>query len=383
MKNQIRNIIRESNLDPSIRELLQETFTALVGRQENLEKELRKVLGEKPEAELPSSVSSGLVPTSSLPEWEARGFFEVDPESPEDVFFLKVPYGELSGLYERKLRGKKDGQTVTYQLVPYFGCIDVEKELRLVWQLYRFSSVPPFLPWARRSVRIISDVPGLIDPDFAANGLEEKVLAGRRLVWNIERRAGEVLDTKIAPRGLSEIHKYFYSSKHRNLELYILPFDLQSGRLDPAEVDVEKENGKTCLISRKPFLNLECFKFAIHPVKENLPEFAWPGCRAKFDAHTPQSRADFNRLLANYAMPGFSCHLANGNAKPLPRFIGPHRTNKQDRLAEIISANARLEVEVQGEPLFLADYANLVLEELERTLPSWQWRAIPCGSGNQ
>lgn len=384
MERKVREIIAKSNLDPHLRKALQESFSALVERQQSFETSLGQLLKEELGRYEAPEIISGLIPRSKLRDYSAQGLFAV-AETGKRLLYLRVPYERMVALCEKEYQGSLKGSQVSYRLVPWFGNIDAERDLNRLWQLYGFGGLPPFLPWARRCVCIDADAAESFELCLSENGLADIALLDMVLVWNVESRRGELPSVRTAPRDTGQIYIYHYVGSHKGREIWILPRALISGAILPVEVDARRKGDEIIIQSAQPFIDDSFLKYSFYQPSLLLNSMFhdWRKAESGADLRLPQSRADFNRLLSAYKTDGFSCKLAEAPGSPLPRYWSSHRWTDLRGQFPVSAAARAVDVEFAGDSLFLADFANRVLEDLEKNCPYFRWRGVTCGSGKQ
>ena len=389
----VERIFRDSRLDPQLKRPVMESLREIALRQDNLAEELRVAWDKERDAsvELERSdfpIYTTLCDSSRIKTLNAYGFFEIPATrlgqsfAPLDrVFFLNVPYDDFADYCERRFTGAlPDGKPVEYELFPYYGFAEVERSLALLWRLYGFKFMKPFSPWARRAVglRIYGDEDKDLDLRLSENNLGDKLLLDKSLLWNIEIRPDERAseNRRVSPREKTTRRHYFYSGLDGFLSLWPLPEEIVSGRAEPEEIDVVEIGENVVLSSDRLFETHDCWKIAFHEDAQTDTRIFSNAVGDRFRG-APVSKAQFNRLLSGLSNDDYGCRLAEKSGKVVARYSKWHRSAPLDRLA--VSKGDVIDVEFfakGGDPLFLSDYANWVLEELERTAPFFVWRGI-------
>lgn len=396
-KDNLEKLLYGANLDAKLRKALSQCLNELAEYQENLASELRaRISTEHQEKHDNIEVVSFLddCAENNLRENAYHGFFKYpvfkycpernyvpDPHNPEAprIYFLKTTYDKALELLRQNFIGKWGGHTVTYALAPWLDGIEVEKELDLLWRLYGIKSMRPFLPWLRRAVYIRTSEPEL-DLCLAENGLEDILLADKSLFWNVEFGEEEPVSAyKIVPRDGKTVYRYVYSSCDGDLMLWPLPNEIRNGAIEPEAVDVEEHADKAILSSRTKWKTDSCIKLAFHePEGLHLQQDSFSNHIKSLPDFMPKSRGDFNRILSGLRIGSYHCELAEDSGTIITRYQSFHQS--RDRSSQLVMALAQNPVTVhfygknEGDDLFLTDYANWVLEELERMLPMFSWR---------
>ena len=404
MKDALEKIIAGSSLDAKLRRVLSESLGALAERQMELEKELRGIVeGERSSKEIctayNANVKTALVDTSLLRELSAWGFFDASPfatDNPEaadlhsKIYFLKVPYAKLNQILQTKF---KAAGGIEYELVPFYGFVENEGKLELLWRLYGFGTPRPFSPWARRAVSVRFCQPFREEPDLnlSENGLENILLKDKALVWNVknfkdqrvaqsdtikDNAPAQAPELRLISRGGEEAYRYRYTAHDGDLGLWPLPQDISDGTLAPEAVDAVITEADVILTSKQKFSSLACEKIAFYPTGEPKDIVLLENKIEKWLLKTPATRGEFNRLLASFSTKEFAASFSIPGEKEVRRYEKGHRTTRNGE-----------HLPRHGEPfdvtfvcknpdsaIFLEDYANCILEELERRFPIFYWR---------
>lgn len=405
MKDALEKIIAGSSLDAKLRRVLSESLGALAQRQMALEKELQGAIeverfSEERRRVYDAHIKTALVDTSRLCELSAWDFFDASPfavDSPEPadlhpkIYFLKVPYTELNPILQTKF---KAAGGIEYELVPFYGYVENEEKLELLWRIYGFETPRVFSPWARRAVSVRFCQPFWDEPNLnlSENGLENILLKDKALVWNVKMfknqrvaqsdiikdNAPEQSSTelRIISRGGEEAYRYRYTAHDGDLELWPLPQDISDGSLFPEAVDAIITDADVILTSKQKFSSPACEKIAFYSTGEPKDIVLLENKVEKWLLKEPATRGEFNRLLASFSTKEFGASFSGSGEKEVRRYEKGHRTAYSgDHLPR------------HGEPfdvffvcknpdsaIFLEDYANWVLEELERLFPIFCWR---------
>lgn len=404
MKDALEKIIAGSSLDAKLRRVLSESLGALAERQMALEKELRDAIDVERSSEewrivYDPRVKTALVDTSRRDELSAWGFFDAsqfasDSQQTADphpqIYFLNVPYAELNPILQTKF---KAGNGIEYEFVPFYGYIENEKKLELLWRIYGFEMPLPFSPWARRAVSVRFCQPFRDEPDLnlSENGLENILLKDKALVWNVkmykDQKAAQYdiikgvapaqsPDLRVICRGGSEAYRYRYTAHDGDLELWPLPQDISDGSLSPEAVDAVITDTNVILTSGQKFSSLDCEKIAFHSTGTPKDIVLLENKVENRLVKEPATKGEFNRLLASFSTKDFAASFSSTREKEVRRYEKGHRPV---RYGEYLPRH--------GEPfdvffvcknpdnaLFLEDYANWILEELERRFPIFYWR---------
>lgn len=402
MKDQIKKILANADLEPTLKVALEDSLTALAEHQQKVTRELEEAFLRQNETDKEISAFDGriitaLVDRDQVKDLSAYGFFEV-PASTEledqpipkdhqhisltDIYFLNTSYEEMEDLCNQKFKGKSANCIFEYELCPFYGYVNAEKSLDTLWKLYGFTGMRPWSPWARRAVQvhILAPYTDNMNLELKTNGLDGKLLTNKELVWNVDIREDEkvsALDT-ISPRGDEKVYKYTYTAYDGPLRLWSIPLDVLQGKLAPEEVDVTLAKDIT-LSTRKAFDSTSCIKYGLHEEARSPGQTAFNNKVDKSVNILPRSKGEFNRLLASFAKDGYSCRLAEEPGKKITRYATFHKTGDRNRL--ILTQERKNPVDIQfyskdKEDLFLTDYANWVLEELERRLPMYLWAGV-------
>lgn len=393
----VESMLARVNLEPALKKALRDSLGALAGRQDRLIAELREAIAAELDAReqagrLAFPIYSFLADKDHLAGLELNGFYAVPAGelAGGPVFFLSVPYEEFSGCCSRRYEARSSDGPVEYELCPYYGFMEAERQLDLLWRLYGISSMRPFAPWLRRavSVRILGKYSEALDLCLEKNGLKDKLLINRAPVWNVEIRTVEKASgsERVAPRGGGQIWRYYYTARDGGKELWALPEDVIEGKLDPEELDVHAIGEDIILASGKRLIPGDCRKFIIHRDAQcDTPVFA-NGCAACLTS-LPVTRGQFNRFLAGFATGPYSCRMAPDGAQAandriITRYAAGHRNGPRARQL-LLGRNPQgpevMDIEFlsqDGDDIFLGDYANYVLEDMERRMPLFSWRGI-------
>lgn len=397
LKDELENIIAAASLDPKLHRALSETLGALADRQMALEKDLWTAINiEQATAARQdlsdTQITTGLVDAQRLAELSAWGLFDAAAgyvPLPAKICFLAVPYDELNIIFQSRYKAANGAE---YQLSPWYGYVENEEKLDLLWRLYGFKTPRPFSPWARRAVRIrfcqpVEDKPDL---NLAQNGLDDILLRDKALVWNVDiqnaQKAAQsniIKDTtqlpqlRVACRGVVGAYRYYYTARDGDQTLWPLPQDIADGTIPPEAVDAAITDETIILTSASKFSTLSCAKVAIH-APSTLRDFVPLAIRFddKWRFREPVTRGEFNRLLAALSTKDFTASFSGSGKRNVRRYEKghriarfrntlPHRGDPLDVFFECSNA---------GKAIFLEDYANWILEELEQRFPVFYWR---------
>lgn len=395
MSADLERIFRDSRLDPRLKRPVMESLREIASRQDRLADELRaafenesRLATELERREFP--IYTTLCDSSRIKTLNAYGFFEIPATrlagsfAPVDrVFFLNTSYDDFAGFCERRFVGAlPDGRPIEYELFPYYGFVEVERSAALLWRLYGFKFMKPFSPWARRAVglRIYGEEEEDLDLRLPENDLADKLLIGKSLLWNIEIRPDERAseNRRVAPREKTTRRHYYYSGTDGSLALWPLPAEVISGRAEPEEIDVIEVGENVVLASDRLFATHDCWKIAFHEDAQADTRIFGNIAGDRFRG-SPASKAQFNRFLSGLSNDDYGCRLAEKGEDVVARYSKWHRSAPLDRLALAGHRGEAMDVEFfakDGDPMFLSDYANWVLEELERAAPFFAWRGI-------
>lgn len=390
MKDALERIIADTALDPKLRRVLSESLGALAERQMALEKELRAtVTEERASCEQCSTydahVKTMLVDAKRMAQLSAWGFFDASPfpisattvdNISSKIFFLNVSYSDFSTILQTKYKAE-DG--IEYELIPFYGYVENEDKLELLWRLYGFETPHPFSPWARRAVTVrfcqsFRDEPDL---NLAENNLESILLMDKALAWNVEiLKDQQAAQSAIVSRGGGEAYRYRYTARNGDLALWPLPLDIAAGALSPESVDVILTDENVILTSHQKFSSPACEKIEFHSADEPKDLLLFENRCERWDYKTPTTRGEFNRLLASLSTKDFIASFSGSRDKEVRRYEKGHRCKRN-----------RDQLPMHGEPLdiffvcknptsafFLEDYANWILAELEQRFPIFSWR---------
>lgn len=399
MSIELEKILAKSSLDPRLKKVLHDALGAIAQRQDTLARELKSAFEQERKTgrdikNLDFTVRTALVEELRLKELEAFGYYEIPGKvsinRPLDfarvfrqIFFLSVPYDQFSPLCERRFRGKSSAGDFEYGFSPFYGYVEAEQKLDLLFRLYGFNSACPWSPWARRAIgiRVYGEPADDADLCLVENGLADIFLADRSIVWNMEFRTDEKSSAvRTMPRNGSIAWHYYYTICDDGLNLWPLPDEVIRGDVEPEEIDVVSRGDEFIILScLKRFLTLSCQKIVLHADAE-APLEIFDNETRKGAPDFPASRGQLNRFLAGFAKGGFGCRLATTKGgKIIPRYQNGHRTGPAERQSLMKARRDALDVEFycSAEPgIFLADYANWVLGELERSFPLFYWRGI-------
>lgn len=398
LSDELEKILASSQLEPALKKALHGTLAAIAERQDMLTAELKNALGMERQAVDNISnrsfpVFTALADNSSLDELAPYGWYAVGnmaapfSANVEDVFrqifFLAVPYEKFTPLCEKRFKGKSAAGQFEYEFYPFFGYVEAEKQLDLLWRLYGVKTPAIWSPWSRRAagLRIYGEPSGKIDLCFAENGLLNIPLADKTVVWNLEWRVGEDASgrEKIAPRGENIVWRNYYTTQDDDIQLWPLPHAVINGEVEPEEIDVLATGEQMILSCGKKFASLACDKIAFHaPADPKMRIFA--NEIGQGAPESPVSRGQFNRLLAAFSKDGYGCRIAqNNHGNVVARYQTAHRTGPVDRLTLLRNQDDVVDIEFYCErtpDIFLGDYANWVLGELERRFPLFSFRGL-------
>lgn len=404
MKDALEKIIAGSSLDAKLRRVLSESLGALAERQMALEKELRGAIEVERSSEERLSVydahiKTALVDTSRICELSAWGFFDASPfamDGPEaadlhpKIYFLKVPYADLNPILQTKFKATGG---IEYELVPFYGYVENEEKLELLWRIYGFETPRPFSPWARRAVSVRFCQPFREEPDLnlSENGLENILLKDKALVWNVkifkdqrvaqsdtikDNAPAQAPELRLISRGGEEAYRYRYTAHDGDLGLWPLPQDISEGSLSPEVVDAVITDADVILTSKQKFSSLACEKIAFYPTGEPKDIVLLENKIEKWLLKTPATRGEFNRLLASFSTKEFAASFSSPGEKEVRRYEKGHRTtgNREHLPRHGEPFDVIFVCKNPDSAIFLEDYANWVLEELERRFPIFYWR---------
>lgn len=386
MLERLEKIIDNSGLEPALRKALGDCLAELAKRQASLEGELREAAVSERNAmsgfgQFRPVVKTALVDVKMVAGLEPWGYFNAYPlsaweeEAPGDIFFLNVPYSELNAWLNRKFMGD-DG--LEYEFIPFYGYVENEKRLDYIWRLYSFDYPRPFSPWARRAVWPSFSRPArsLEEMNLAANGLDEILLRGMALVWNVETRPGEKTPERLLTiRDGEEAHKSRYAAMPGARRVWPLPLDICDGAIAPEEVDASLEGENMVLSSRRP-LSLESLEIVFHDAALRPGLLPFTNKLEYRKSRLPASRGQFNRLFSDFSNEDFGAKQGCGEGKIVIRYEKGHRLGGD--LENSMRFGEALDVHFYcknaGLANFLEDYANWALSELERRYPAFVWR---------
>lgn len=444
-RDELQSIVERSNLSEEWKKILRETFAELSKRNDVVLDEIRR-RALREDGNLRADLSDGwdvvtaLMPSDQVDEMTR--FYEVLKirEQKADVenllaeslcidleggYFLDCSYAEANALcadefdtvfpYQGYIKMDGERMPFHYRLVRNLRYIERERQLWGMAHLYHIARPAIFSPYARRAVKIqipqeereiadhLREYPQDAAPFcFADNGLEDKILCDRHLLWNVipEKKelppyGGLESDERsyFAPYGDQEIYRYEFSNVKENE--FICPAHEDRAAVIAAEKD--RENGRIILIT-KCRLQSECMSMRILPLAEDVAKHCEgagkvafanrDACREhSFPKERLRTQGDIERVLYALSMPDFSCSFAevSSTVKTYPnvivRYSNELRYGDADILREqlLYGKTRRLPycyLRFSGESKFLNDYAEYVLSFLEYRYPDVQWVGV-------
>lgn len=262
-------------------------------------------------------------------------------------FFLRVPYEDFFALLNRDFCGAG----FTYQFKPNYRLVAAEEKIFRVGRIYG-ESVLIFSPYARRAVDVaIFGEPQELNFRFAENGLDGKILAGKKLYRNVEIRSA----------------KNFYDETFDEAT-YLLP-------VTPLEFDddfvTKRIDGKIYFDTSQEIYAEDCEIVRILPTRSHIEPRI-------FSKQHLRTTCDIEFVLSGLAREGYSCRFGNfgdGSGKKIRRYSSEHRYFSV-RDEKFLRAKMRLPVctvKFSGDEIFLTDYANFVLQFLDENYPEFNW----------
>ena len=311
-----------------------------------------------------------------------------------------------------------------YRLARDWRCIGEERLLFDIADVYRIRKPVIFSPYSRRAVKIQlpccesaaaerlqkQDAADLEPYLLKENGLQDKLLAGRQLLWNIglgevslpQYNPGEKSDScYVAPYGDREIYRYEFTEQKGGS--FICPESEEMPKLIAAEKDVQK--GQITLITRR-LLSGKCRSLRIISPKDNIAEYKRRGHKAIFFGNIfdcgnsgascfsakerLRTRGDIERVLYGFNMPehGYSCSFerVSDSAKTDLQVCRRYSADlsygascdvcREQTLYGTRRVLPFCHVRFSGETKFLVDYANYVLFFLENRYPDFRWVGV-------
>lgn len=315
-------------------------------------------------------------------------------ERPEDNVppgFLRCPFKDIAKYCHRPFRGQQDGGAFTYELVPAFSLLAVEKTLQEFGRLYRQETPLIFSPWSRRAV-YIQYLNGFVPqkdtkPDLLLheNELENILLPGYTLFWNGLLTRGED-----GPRQGSspDGNRTFYTATYEDgidASTFILPVNIHNQ--PPDLLNISREPDRIRVESPVACGNIY-YKLVINPFRaDNLPEgMEWfaNSCDAEIvtSLQRPRTVGEIKRLLNALRQSGFSAEYKDiaGEVPSLTRYDKrrAYPVNLNERLLAAGKTRPRVNIAFGGGPLFLEDYAEYILNFLEKRYPEYEWKGVPA-----
>lgn len=445
-QDELQKIVAQADISDEWKKIFQETFRVLSKRNDAVLNEIReRVLRE--DGNLRKDWSSKWHVVTALAASEncsdMAGFRSIigKQEDIEEELFEEAQYIDVSGDYFLECSYEEMDAlcaTESADAYPYEGCIDVKgerrafryrlvRDLRFVSRerllfcmadLYHIKVPVLFSPYARRAVKIqlpreesaVADLlrehdAGREPYRFEKNHLADKILSGKRLLWNIST---EVIalppynsvqgasNSFFAPYGDQEIYRYEFAGVKD--AAFICPDYADLEAVIEAEKDLEQQK---IIVVTKRQLSAPCISMRILPVGDDAAKYyggEWgktafsnrEAQRSMPDAKERlRTQGDVERALYALSMPehGFSCDF---------RGISPTARKDQDVLRRYPQEAAYGTIDVPREQVlyrkwrslpfayiafsggdrFLNDYAEVVLSFLGRRFPDFQWVGV-------
>lgn len=334
----------------------------------------------------------------------------------KQLYFLDTDYDTFRRIvYETTYEGRRGAESVPYRLrfVPLFA----EAECRLIEtaELYRVTRPVIFSPWTRRAVMVEADGGGPLDDlCLEENGLASILLEDRMLYWNFEWSVQEGADD--AQKGRSPAFDEVcgiqtYPTKDRWTDGHPkqpeqLDFLLPEQRMGLRSVvrNIKKNQititGTSDWYDASSEQRCECFRWHRPGAVERMT-FANAFARGRVAAtgaigtngmmdytHVLRTRAQLDYLLQQLTQAPFSVVQADAEGTVLHRYERGMAYGR-DRAQELFRRRARGGQAIRlsfacadaAQEKFLTDYANFVLDALERRAPYITWIAQRSGEG--
>lgn len=420
-------------MEKDIETMLNKVLNALADEQNNAIEEMKKKL----QLQLATDpqrwnqcwqITTALVPEAERMTWQDRGYTSVNEEissifhpdwntlqGPDTLeerghreYFWRGTYAswqaEVSA--NKTYHGRftdRDGETrdFTYYLVSSAELIEKEERLYHLAMVYHIQRPVIFSPFSRRlvSIRLTDDILPMTAAEFFAgqydfcwqeNGLQERILEGRELFWNIRAYDDEDGESRIVPDPSTSCTRHIQCFWDVNENTFI-------GLYKAAEKDscweeiAEKTDKKIVLYGEAsgpaPAIDIQ----ALDPEPEFTP------CLFKNAYELPlwgssgrlYSRADVVRQVQRYAVPWVQVtdiSLQVKEKKPvagylqrdqygyfLPKEVRIYQREKLRCLPPCYLSFRLLDHRYQN---FLEDYAAYVLADLGLRFPDFQWQGV-------
>ncbi|MDO5296537.1 MAG: hypothetical protein Q4F00_07900 [bacterium] len=452
-REELRNIVDRADIAGDWKKLLSEAFQALGSRSDSLLEEIgRRVEREVANLRTGWNQEWNIVTVLADCGREVSGFYPIDrtgeADAEEDLlgeaqyidmggtYFLDCSYAEAEALcsaeyadtcpYSGSLEVQGEKLAFRYRLVHDLRCIEAERLLFDVADIYRISKPVVFSPYSRRAVKIqiprqdsrAADVLRELPEDdltpycLPDNKLAGRLLAGKKLLWNL--RLGELELPQYQPGGECSTS---YASPYRDSITYGYEFkeqrncDFVSPDADDivSLIDAEKDGERELITLRaQKLLVNKCRFLRIIRAEDNIADY-----RRKV------SGAVFFR---NYADPlSVPAEMSSVWAKErlrtrgdIERVLGSLRMSELDLQGEFVAVEAAAKkgfqvcqryarelsygeascsqreqalykkwrslpfcyIRFSGNAKFLSDYAEYVLFYLENRYPDFQWVGV-------
>lgn len=338
----------------------------------------------------PPAIATILAPAKTLASLNNQGFYEPFLPYEENASetntgphaFLNVPYEELPKYLYKSYTGRVDGRPVKYELVPSFSYLEAESLLHAAAELYGWPEPLLFSPWSRRAVTYKYEgweECGL-DPDIEANELQGILLADRVLCWNVKLEySNDGGQKRRAPGPDTTSYMVFYPCP--DARTYVMPHLPPGCGMDPVFINFTRNDAGLDLAT--PY-ELPYSHWRITITSPNY-DLAPDGSRVirntpDFDALSRlprlRTKGDIMRVLQALALDGYAVSFEKGPGQELEPYRREHRYPRDEQTALSRTPGRNIYLGFTGNPLFLVDYAEYVLNFLGSNYPEFSWRSV-------
>lgn len=339
--------------------------------------------------------ASGLYPML-LPEERASG-----------LCFWNMDYQAFCKLLQQRFHGRLGGKDVIYKFVYAPEFCKAEKMIFRVAELYGLASPCIFSPWARRATRVrIQTADSLnfvtlkelrvrvqqedaLDLCLEKNHLEEAFLPKQTIYWNLCRsRVPETVGIRSVPGVAGDMYEFRYKIPDADSPTFILP--PKGCTIEALEHEIVVTGTEDWWRQTEGAYDV----FTWHPLQpsEMVPQLRFANTiREGWTCGYGQLRteAQLANLIGRYGQPGFSVSCDERQAISELHEI-PLYENRMSYPSDRTQVLFRRRLQQEGitlrfsctedastgQHVFLADYANFVLEDLSRRFPSILWKGM-------